>query len=195
MRIDRQTLLRGLAKFVAVVVAAGLVGAGLGIALAKLSGNEGGETAQSAPATSTAPPASTTPAAVAPDAPAAVAPRIEVLSALLGRTSQSTGRALVAARVRITNRTDSRISLDDPALLAGQDEFPPNESAASNSVLRPLAPAASATGTVRFVLPPIVTRRLTANPTAQSADRQPDRRAEPHEGVAIALTRTPTSVT
>ena len=34
-------------------------------------------------------------------------------------------------------------------------------------MLRPLAPAASATGTVRFVLPPDVTRRLASNPTAQ----------------------------
>lgn len=167
MRIDRQTLLRGLAKFIAVVVVAGLVGAGLGIALAELSGSEGEETAAPpAPATSTAA-LTTTSAGVASDAPAVLAPRIEVLSALLGRTSQSTGRALVAARIRITNGTNRRISLDNPALLTGQDEIAPNESAAGNAVLRPLAPAASATGTVRFVLPPDVTRRLTANPTAQ----------------------------
>jgi hypothetical protein len=47
-------LLRGLLKFVAVVVAAGVVGAGLGIALAELSGNDDAGTAIAPPATSTA---------------------------------------------------------------------------------------------------------------------------------------------
>ncbi len=167
-RIDRPTLLRGLAKFAAVVVVAALIGAGLGIVLAKRSGNDGGETAsQSAPLTPTSPATSTTTETAEPDVADVVAPLIEVLSALLERTSQSTGRALVAARVRITNRTRRRITLDDPALVSGQDEIAPNESAASNPVLRPLAPSASATGTVRFTLPPDVTRRLTANPTAE----------------------------
>ena len=46
MQTDPTALLRGLAKLVAVVVAAGLAGAGLGIALAKLSGNDGGATAE-----------------------------------------------------------------------------------------------------------------------------------------------------
>lgn len=43
VRTDPKTLLRGLAKLVAVVVAAGLAGALIGIGLAKLSGDDGGD--------------------------------------------------------------------------------------------------------------------------------------------------------
>ena len=158
-------LLRGLAKFAAVVVVAGLVGAGLGLVLAELSGNDGGETAGQAARVLTPPPATTE--TVGPEVADVVGPRVEVLSALLGRTSRSTGRALVAAKVRITNRTASRVTIEAPALLSGEDEVPANESAASNQLLRPLAPAASATGTVRFTLSAEATRRVTANRTAR----------------------------
>ncbi|MDX6718029.1 MAG: hypothetical protein QOJ63_283 [Solirubrobacteraceae bacterium] len=50
MRYDPQRLLRGFGKLVAVVLAAGLAGAGIGIGLAQLTGN-GGSTAPLLPAT------------------------------------------------------------------------------------------------------------------------------------------------
>ena len=174
MRTDPKTLLRGLAKFAAVVVVAGLVGAGLGIALAKLSGNDGGATqALPAPVTATtAAPATTT--AATTTAPAAAGsddqpPRVEVLSALLGRTSDSSGRALVAARVRVTNRGQRPLAIEAPALLSGEDEVALNESAdgSPNPLITSVEPGASVSGTVRFTLSPEITQRLNANPGAR----------------------------
>jgi hypothetical protein len=176
--IYRRTLLRGLAKFVAVVLAAGLAGAGIGIVLAKLSGNDGGDTpalpaaasatsAQAAPTTQAQPPppsaarTETTPSSVAKD----TTPSVRVLSALLGRQSYSTGRALVAARVRLTNRARRPLVVGSPALLSGQDEVPPNApaSSAATSFPRTVAPGASATGTLRFTISPEIAQRLNAD--------------------------------
>ena len=158
MRTDPTTLLRGLAKFVAVVVVAGLVGAGVGIGLAKLSGNDGDGAAAAT---------ETTPASGSSDLQR---PRIDVLSALLGRVSLSTGRALVAVRVRITNHGGRSLTVGDPILLTGQDEVSPNPATTAgraDRVPRTLAAGASATGVVRFTLSRELAERLTASPTAR----------------------------
>jgi hypothetical protein len=188
VRPDPQTLLRGLAKFVAVVVAAGLVGAGVGIALAKLSGNDGSDTPAIPAAASTANPQTSTtadsasPTRETPPRPSTAAtettqssaattrsPSVRVLSALLGRRSYSTGRALVAVRIRVKNRAGRPLVVDGPVLLSGQDEIRTNASptAAATALTRPVAPGASATGTLRFILPPDIAQRLHAKPAAR----------------------------
>jgi hypothetical protein len=186
VRADPQTLLRGLAKFVAVVVASGLVGAGVGIALAKLSGNDGSDTPALPAAVSTANPQTSTTADDASSttetqprpstaskttqsSAAARSPSVRVLSALLGRRSYSTGRALVAVRIRVTNRTGRPLVVDGPVLLSGQDEIRTNASpsATATSLTLPVAPGASATGTLRFILQPDIAQRLHAKPAAR----------------------------
>ncbi|MEA2217971.1 MAG: hypothetical protein QOJ35_597 [Solirubrobacteraceae bacterium] len=181
MRTDPATLLRGLVKLVVVVAAAALVGEGVGIGLAKLSGSDAGAaqalsstttaTSAAAPTTQAQAPPTTTAATTtaAPSAANYTAPRVEVLSAQLGPRSASTGRALVSARVRVTNRTRRPLVGQAPTLLSVQDEVPVNDSgsAAPNALLRTLAPGASATGVLRFTLPSPVAQRLTAKPAAR----------------------------
>ncbi len=178
MQSDPKALLRGLAKFVAVVVAAGLAGAGLGIALAKLSGNGGGATAElpvaasatTATPTATPPPETTTTAGTQTTAPETAtyrAPRVEILSALIGPVSPSTGRALIAARVRVTNRGRRPLVIEAPALLSGRDEVALNESKAPNPLIRTVTPGANASGMLRFTLSPEITQRLNANLAAR----------------------------
>ena len=133
--MDPQLLLRGLGKFVAVVLAAGLAGAAIGIGLAELSGNGQAAdpalpatTAQptTAPTTATSTTGSTTATTVtstSPTKPVYRVPRVQVLSARLGPVSQSTGRALVAIRVRVTNRGNRPLTTKTPALLSGDDEL------------------------------------------------------------------------
>jgi hypothetical protein len=186
VRPDPQTLLRSLAKFVAVVVVAGLVGAGVGIALAQLSGDDGSDTPASpaavsattaqttaadgtSPTTETQPRSSTAAASetTASSAATARAPTVRVLSALLGRRSYSTGRALVAVRIRVTNRAGRPLVVDGPVLLSDQDGIRPNASPSGASFPPTLAPGASATGTLRFIIPPGIAQRLHAKPAAR----------------------------
>jgi hypothetical protein len=186
VRIDRQTLLRGVAKFIAVVLLAGFVGAGVGIALAKLSGNDGGEapapaaavSATSAQTATTTLPTTTqtqstgTSAGTETAAPLATvyrAPRVEVLSAQLGAPSAATGRAPVTAQVRVTNRGTRPLPVEAPTLLSVQDEVPldPSGTAEAGPLLGAVAPGAGATGTLHFTLPAEVARRLTVKPAAR----------------------------
>ncbi len=163
---------------------AGLVGAGLGSLLAKLSGSDGSATppvpaAVRATATSTSAVAVATLAAQTTAAPGLVTtlpspgdhppPRIEVFSAQLGAPSRTTGRALVAARIRLSNRADRPLQVQAPTLLSEQDEIPVNASpsGAADSLVRRVAAGASATGTLRFTVAPAVARRLTSEPSAR----------------------------
>ena len=177
--MDPKLLLRGFGKFLAVVVAAGLAGAGIGIGLAELSGNDGPTdpvlpttTAQptTAPAAGTQTTATTGTVATStsPTKPVYRVPRVEVLSAELGPVSESTGRALAAIRVRVTNRGNRPLTIKTPALLSGDDELPLGLDAreGAGALLRPIAPAASATGVLRFSLPSAIAQRLTATPAA-----------------------------
>lgn len=176
--MDPKLLLRGLGKFVAVVIAAALAGAGIGIGLAELSGNDGAETpllpvttaqtSTSGPETTTG----TTPTATTSTSTTAAVyrvPRVQILSAQLGPISESTGRALVAVRARVTNRGNRDLTIRTPALLSGDDEVELGSGArdAAGALLRPIAPGQSATGTLRFNAPSAVAQRLTATPSAR----------------------------
>jgi hypothetical protein len=187
-------LLRGFAKFVAVVLAAGLAGALIGIGLAKLSGDEATSdpvipttTGTVARGTSTPPPpptaTRTTPArpapttstltattsAAQPGKPVYRVPRIQVLSAQLGAVDAVTGRALVAVSARLTNRGNKPLTIKTPVLISGADESPLGTSArdAAGALLKPIAPGSTAAGELRFTVTGAVARRLTADPGAR----------------------------
>jgi hypothetical protein len=192
-------LLRGLGKFVAVVVAAGLAGALIGIGLAKLSGNEKTsdpvipatttaaakttartQTTPASTATATTPARTTsTPAATTSTTSTSTSttpvkavyrvPRVQVLSAQLGPTSQVTGRALIAIRASLTNRGNKPLTIKTPVLVSGADEAPLGDAArnAAGPLLKPIAPGASASGTLRFTVTSVVAQRLAASPAAR----------------------------
>ena len=178
MRIDPRLLLRGFAKFVAVVVAAGLAGAGIGIALAELSGDDGSDelavpattprTTRSQ-ATDATTPTGTVATSTSPTKPVYRVPRVQILAAQLGPVSESTGGARVSVRVRVTNRGNRDLTITKPALISDDDEMQLARGAreAAGRLLRPIAPRSSATGVLRFDVPDAVAERLTANPVAR----------------------------
>jgi hypothetical protein len=181
-------LLRGLAKLIAVVVLAGLAGALIGIGLARLSGNDGTDAGPVLPVTTSATIASTTPTAAretttgtmstattagttAPRTTAAASggdyriPRVQVLSA---QNITATGKPRVIAKIRVTNRGRRPLTLTAPVLISISDEMPLDAARdQARPLLRPIAPSASATGTLRFSTPPAIAKRLTANPGAR----------------------------
>jgi hypothetical protein len=189
--MDPQMLLRGLGKFVAVVVAAGLVGTVIGIGLAKLSGDDAASDAvlpvttaatattpeRTRTATSTTPRTTSTPATSTsttsttstPSDGVYRVPRVQVVSAELGPTSEVTGRALVAVRASVTNRGNRPLTIKTPALLAGDDEVALGASArnAAGELLKPIAPGATATGALRFTVGSAIAQRLAADPAAR----------------------------
>lgn len=183
VRTDPRMLLRGFAKFVAVVVVSGLAGAGIGIALSKLSGDDAtgdpvlpataarASTAAAAPAGTTI--AKTTTATVAqPPASATTTyrvPRVQVLSAHIGTASATAARTLVTVRVRVTNRGTRALTIKTPALVSGQDTVALGASArgAAGALLRPIAPGSSATGLLGFSVSSAVAQRLTTTPVAR----------------------------
>jgi hypothetical protein len=162
MPTDPRTLLRGVLKLVAVVVAAGLAGAGIGVGLAKLSGNDGDDAAALPAPTSSA---RTSTSTASPNRQ----PRVKVISARLIPPPNETGRARVTVRVRVTSRSDSPITSPAPALVTGQDvvQIDTRARADAGRLLRPLAPGAAVTGTLRFTPSAEATRRLTARPRAR----------------------------
>jgi hypothetical protein len=185
VRMDSRMLLLGLAKLVAVVVAAGLAGALIGIGLAKLSGNDGTDagpvlaatsatTSSTAPTTTPAPEptagtTSTPPAAGTSTAQTTTTasggdyrePRIEVLAAQIITAS---GKPRVIATIRVMNRGARPLKLSPPVLVSISDKLPLDAARVrARPLLRSIAPGASATGTLRFSTPPAIARRLTAS--------------------------------
>ncbi len=162
-------VLRGLLKFLAVVLAAGAVGAGLGVALAELTGNDD-STPPAAQITSAAPTATaTTPARTTTATQArtgSLTPRVRVLSAMLYPAATPRGRARqrarVVVRVRVTSRSDETIRAQTPVLLVGPHRVRPDPGAAdaAGALLRPLPPGESATGELHFDTTGSATRRL-----------------------------------
>ena len=189
--MNPQMLLRGLGKFLAVVLAAGLAGAVIGIGLAKLSGNEPTSdpvlpvattatattttTQTTAPTTSTATTSkptgktSTTSTTAAPADGVYRVPIIKVVAAKLGPTSEVTGRALVAISVRFTSRGNKPLKIKTPVLVSGDDEVPLGDSSreAAGALLEPIAPGATATGVLRFTVTRPVAQRLNDSPAAR----------------------------
>jgi len=179
-------LLRGFGKLIAIVVAAGLAGALIGIALAELTGGDDSST-PIASATSTVAPAVTptvapltetqttetqtqpTSTTIEPAAPVrGLVPRVEVLSAQIAPLSAD-GGTLVTVRVRVTNRRGRALSPEDPVLLAGPDAVPLDDGAkaAAGAVRKALEPGEPASGSLRFTVPSAIAQRIRASGKAQ----------------------------
>jgi len=183
-------LLRGFGKLIAIVVAAGLAGALIGIALAELTGGDDSST-PIASATSTVAPAVTptvapltetqtqttatqtqtqpTSTTIEPAAPVrGLVPRVEVLSAQIAPLSAD-GGTLVTVRVRVTNRRGRALSPEDPVLLVGPDAVPLDDGAkaAAGAVRKALEPGEPASGSLRFTVPSAIAQRIRASGKAQ----------------------------
>ncbi len=186
MRIPPQLLLRSVAKFVAVVAGAGLAGALIGIGLAALSGDDDTGTAAlpattaatstsakrtqtKARSTSTATTGTTSSTSTSPEQLVYRIPRVQVLSARLEPVDETTERALVAVRVRVTNRGLAALRIATPVLLAGDDEVRLGAAGreAARRLRRPLAVGSSATGTLRFAVTAAIAQRLSETPSAR----------------------------
>jgi pyruvate/2-oxoglutarate dehydrogenase complex dihydrolipoamide acyltransferase (E2) component len=178
--IDPRRLLRGLGKLVAVVLLAGLAGAGIGIGLAKLTADD----ASSAPifattsatlpavAQATGEPAATTTVGAQPSAPVGAVyrvPRVQILAAQLDSGAATGGAGTgVTARVRVTNRGSRPLTIKAPVLLAGADEVALDTSGgAPGPLLAPIAAGASATGTLRFATSAAQAQRLRTTSRAR----------------------------
>jgi len=169
------TLLRGLAKLVGAVVAAGLVGLALGTALAELTGDTGspagvtdGPPAAAAlvtnTSTTTVPPAREEPASTQTEKPPN-AVRVRIVSAILHPAASPSGkrrqRARLSVHIRVTNRGSSPIFPSRPALVSGGVRVktdPSQDGAATN--LGALASGATGDVTLRFETAGAVTKRL-----------------------------------
>ena len=183
-------LLRGFGKLIAIVVAAGLAGALIGIALAKLTGGDDSST-PIASAPSTVAPAVTptvapltetqtqttatqtqtqlTSTTIEPAAPVrGLVPRVEVLSAQIAPLSAD-GGTLVTVRVRVTNRRGRALSPEDPVLLVGPDAVPLDDgaNAAAGAVRKALEPGEPASGSLRFTVPSAIAQRIRASGKAR----------------------------
>jgi hypothetical protein len=176
VRPNPRVVLRGLLKFIAVVVAAGVVGAGLGIGLAELSGDDDPGTSIAPQATTAGPgtpgPTRTTPATT-PAGPRNRTTRVQIRSAVLYPASpasaQAQQRARVVVRVRVTSRSTTTIAAQVPVLLVGAEIVRNNRRAAgaAGRLLRPLRPMTSATGELHFAATGAVTRTLTTQRRAR----------------------------
>lgn len=189
VRSDPQRLLRGLGKLVAVVLAAGLAGTGLGIALAHLRGNEDSSAPPLPAVASAMTERASTEAVVArttttgtsrattgprtQTAPTPLGPRIQVLSARLERPAAAAGH--VTVRLRVINRGTRPLAVQAPMLLTGADEIRRDAAggSAARPLLRSLAAGLSATSVLRFTTSAAVAARLSATPRAmlRIADR------------------------
>jgi len=163
--------LRGLAKFIALVLVAGGVGVALGMGLSSLSednpaapvadaqttessGSSLTPTAAKLPpatATTTAPATVTTAPPTPPDPLAQI--RVRVLDARLFTDETPSGRqeqrARVTVRIRAGNGGSERVPLPSPILRVGSVRVPTD---ASGEQFEPLAAGASHTVTLRFAL-------------------------------------------
>jgi len=182
-------LLRGIAKLVAVVVAAGLAGAFIGVSLAKLPGDDDSidpaltvtastpgtstssrttpRTTSTATTTTTTPRTTTTPTTTTGTAVRVYrVPRVQVLSAQL--TTAPSGGGSVTVKVRVTNRGIGPLTIATPVLVSRTDEVRLDTARAqARPLLRALDPGSRATGTLRFTTSPAMTQRLVASPAAR----------------------------
>jgi pyruvate/2-oxoglutarate dehydrogenase complex dihydrolipoamide acyltransferase (E2) component len=100
-------------------------------------------------------------------------PHVQVLSALLcpatAASEQADRQARVTVGVRVTNRDSRTLAAQAPRLLVGAARIgsDPGAKAGAGALLKALAPAASATGTLRFQTSGSVTQRLTGQRRAR----------------------------
>jgi len=125
-----------------------------------------------APAATDTAPQSATPAAIPQGA---AVPQVRVISAVLLPAATARGqarrRARVTVRVRVTNRDSRALTPPNPLLLTGPDRIAtdPRADDDAGALLRPIAPAASATGELRFEIAGAVTQRISAKLRARLA--------------------------
>jgi hypothetical protein len=150
-------LLRGVAKLAGVVLAAGLVGAAVGIGLAQLGGDED----SAAPDVVATNGTETTVTATTARAPYRE-PRFEVRSARLGTPAPDTGRARLTVRISVTNRNAYALKPRTPVLISDADEVALDAAArdAAGPLLRAVDPNETATGELRFTLPAPIAQRV-----------------------------------
>lgn len=165
-----EMLLRGLAKFIAVVAVAALGGLALGTALAKLSGNSDSSTGTADGPTTTSHPTATPAATTATVTTVTTGTTSDdvlvlVVSAILHPASSPSGkqrqRARLSVHVRVTNRSRRRLVLSRPVLVSGNARVktdPRQDTLATN--LQALAPGASGDVTLRFETAGTVTTGL-----------------------------------
>jgi len=181
-------LLRGLAKLIAVIVVAGLVGVGLGIGLSELTGDD--EPAGPAAEATTAVTKATTSTPAAPVETTATAPptitttprpaaagagddiEVTVGAALLRLAATPSGKARNRARlgvsVTVRNRTSRRVVLPRPSLLAARQRVPTNPAAdEGGSRLGPIAAGQTQRATLQFETAGAVTEQLTTQRKAR----------------------------
>lgn len=173
--MNPRPLLSIVLKIVAVAIAAGVVGIAVGVGLAKLTGSGGDDDAATAQTTSGSPVTTPGTTPTAPTAPAerSRTTRVQILSAVLYPARTASGRARqrarVVVRVRVTSRSVGTLTPKKPQLLVDADRVSPNPRTADLAapLLEPLAPAASATGELRFETAGAVTQRLTTQQRAR----------------------------
>jgi hypothetical protein len=100
-------------------------------------------------------------------------PHVQVLSAVLcpatAASEQADSQARVTVRVQVTNRESRTLAAQAPRLLVGDARIgsDPAVKADAGGLLKALAPAASATGTLQFQTSGSVTQRLTGQRRAR----------------------------
>jgi len=179
-----------LAKLIAVIVVAGLVGVGLGIGLSELTGDD--EPAGPAGQATTAPTPSTTSTSAAPAQATTIAPtttttttprpaaaqgagddiEVTVGAAVLRLASTPSGKARNRARlgvsVTVRNRGSRRLVLPRPSLLAARQRVPTNPAADERgSRLGPIAAGQTRRATLQFETAGAVTEQLTTQRKAR----------------------------
>jgi hypothetical protein len=173
------TVVRGLAKLVAVVLVAGAVGGGLGIVLSKLSGNSGDSAAAPQASTATKPATQHTTTSARSDGhttPAAPAPSggvsVHIVDAILHPAESASGRrrhrARLTVRVQVTNRGTSVVTPARPTLFSGsvQTQTDPNADGPGTR-LGALQPGKAVAVTLRFETAGSVTTQLQSQRRAR----------------------------
>lgn len=157
-------LLRGVVKLVVVLVAAGVVGIVLGLALAELTGDDAAPTSPAVAPTSSRARGSTTTSAAAPAATGKV--RVEVLSATARPPADGAAQgARAAVRARAANVSGRAITPKPPSLLVDdlRVAVAPESSSTAAALLAPsLDMGATVKGTLRFDIPTASPSDLTA---------------------------------
>lgn len=183
--------LRGFGKLAAVVLLAGAVGIGLGVAIAALTGDDADapRAVTDAPAitASVATTPATTPSTASGRPASRPAPlrqiRASVGAAVLHPAAAAAGqrrrRARLGVSVRVENRGSERVVLERPSLLAANQRIPTNAAAdAPTTNVGPIAPGRTANAVLQFETAGAVTEQLTTQ-----------RRARLHiAGRSVALT-------
>ena len=146
----RQTLLRGSAKFAVVVVGGLTIGVGIGFGASAIRGD--GAPARVTAATE---PASNT-----------TLPEARVIATTFDLARSEDGRhrnrARLSIRVQLTNPTGEELAPKRPELVVPDGRTPadPNADSFAGGLLEPIAPSASATGTLRFETAGTITQNL-----------------------------------